>query len=105
MAPFPKGSPSFNPTGVPKHYLEARKILREWCSEHGIKRLVDLANSNDDRVALMATMACFDRAIGKPKEERDEAAPSKLDISALNDKDRAALKAILRKMVGEQETP
>ena len=40
-------------------------------------RLIELMNSRDERVALMAADKVLERAWGKPKEQRDDEGPFK----------------------------
>ena len=64
--PFQKGQ-SGNPGGRPKEVAEVRKLARK----HGrdaIKRLVELMESDDERVVLGAVKEILDRGYGRPAQ-------------------------------------
>lgn len=63
---FEKGK-SGNPGGRPKKAHDVVELARE-NSGKAVKRLVELIDSVDDRVALAAAQAVLDRAVGKPKQ-------------------------------------
>ena len=66
-----KPGQSGNPRGRPKVAAEARELARQ----HGpraLERLVELIESDDERVALMAAKEILDRAYGKPVPRADE---------------------------------
>ena len=54
-----------NPGGRPKVPMDVRSAL-EAGSLAAAQRLVELVNSEDERVALSASMAILDRVLGKP---------------------------------------
>lgn len=93
-----------NPGGIPERYHELKRALQRWCCTEGIDKLIEFTRSDDERIALMATMGIFDRAWGKPRERKaEEDAASDLpraDLSRLSDTDRRQLMDLLRKMVG-----
>jgi hypothetical protein len=93
--PWRKGQ-SGNPSGYRGAYGEVVKIAREY-SEHAIRRLGELLESEDERVAAVAAQALLDRAWGKPREIPDDAAKSELDLSRLSRDERDALWALLEK--------
>lgn len=66
---FQKGV-SGNPGGRPAMPAEVKEAL-EAASERAAKRLVELVDSDDPRVALMASNAVLDRLFGKPTQVTD----------------------------------
>jgi hypothetical protein len=83
LKPFPKGV-SGNPGGKSKHLEELRKLALENCPR-ALKRIVELVESEDERVAMMAAKEILDRGIGKPKnaEDGDEANAKSLTINII----------------------
>jgi hypothetical protein len=71
LHPFQPGQ-SGNPSGKGGLYHEAQRICRE-ASPQAARRMVELMNSDDPRVALLAADKVLERAWGKPKEVADEA--------------------------------
>lgn len=61
---FVKGT-SGNPTGRPKQNEEAMEILKASIPE-AAQRLVELLKSDNEKIALQAAIAIFDRVHGKP---------------------------------------
>lgn len=86
-----------NAGGIPQKYTEAKAALRNWCCEDGVDRLIELANSRDERVAAIIVQGIWDRAFGKPKEyDPNEDAPrTVIDLSRLT----GAQLAIIRTMI------
>jgi hypothetical protein len=70
LHPFQPGQ-SGNPTGKGGLYHEAQRICRE-ASPQAARRMVELMNSDDERVALLAADKVLERAWGKAKEVSDE---------------------------------
>ena len=68
--PWQKGE-SGNPAGYPKKYAQIVKLARAYTGR-AIDRLVELMESNDERVALLAAQALLERGWGKPREFADE---------------------------------
>src|SRR4029077_12942104 len=66
LVPFPKGK-SGNPGGRTKQFAQCQRLCRE-ASPDAARRLIELIQSEDERVALMAADKVFERAWGKPKE-------------------------------------
>jgi hypothetical protein len=67
---FKKGQ-SGNPTGNKgSTYGEVVQIAREY-SEKAVRRLIELVDSDDERVAFMASQALLDRAYGKPRDHAE----------------------------------
>ena len=71
--PFVKGQ-SGNPNGRPKENPEVKEILKAHSVEAALK-LVELMNSEVDKVALKACCEILDRTMGKPE------ASGKLELS------------------------
>jgi len=70
---FKKGQ-SGNPTGNKgSTYGEVVQIARQY-SEKAVRRLIELVDSDDERVAFMASQALLDRAYGKPREHAEQSA-------------------------------
>lgn len=75
---FPKGV-SGNPVGRPAMPPEVRKAL-EAGSQRAAERLVELVESDDPRVAAMASQAILDRLYGKPAQQIDASIKQQTDI-------------------------
>jgi hypothetical protein len=95
---FPPGV-SGNPGGRPANYHQARRALQEWASMEGVRRLIELAASPDDRVASVVVLGIFDRAYGKPKEfdPSEERKPLALNASVLSTAEKEQLLGFLRR--------
>ena len=65
--PFRPGQ-SGNPGGRPKSNEHVRNIARS-NSVRAVERLIELIESDDERVALTAAKEVLDRAFGKPKPD------------------------------------
>lgn len=79
LNPWKKGQ-SGNPGGKSKK-LEEVKSLAKQASPRAMQRLVELIESDDERVALMAAEKVLERAWGKPKEADDDSAGKNLTIN------------------------
>ncbi len=88
---------SGNPGGIGGAYHEARRICAQATPEAARKQ-VELINSDDDRVSLLATEAVLNRGAGKPRDHSGEQA-LRVDLSALTADERAMLAALLRKVL------
>ena len=66
LVPFPKGK-SGNPGGRTKQFAQCQRLCRE-ASPDAARRLIELMQSEDERVALMAADKVFERAWGRPKD-------------------------------------
>ena len=66
LVPFPKGK-SGNPGGRTKQFAQCQRLCRE-ASPDAARRLIELMQSEDERVALMAADKVLERAWGRPKE-------------------------------------
>lgn len=78
---FQKGV-SGNPGGRPVMPSEVREAL-EGASERAVRRLVELVDCGDPRVALMASNAILDRLYGKPAQTVD-AKVQTTDVGAMH---------------------
>jgi len=98
--PWRRGQ-SGNPFGMPNHpYNEARKTCAQ-ATPQAIARQIELMQSQDERVALMATEAVLRRGIGAPRdhstEDRDG---SRINLSGLSSDELRSLADLLRKALG-----
>src|SRR5258708_4252165 len=66
LVPFPKGK-SGNPGGRTKQFAQCQHLCRA-ASPDAARRLIELIQSEDERVALMAADKVFERAWGRPKD-------------------------------------
>jgi len=78
LRPFQPGQ-SGNPSGKGGLFHEAQRICRE-ASPAAARRMVELMNSADERLALMAADKVLERAWGKPKEMPDKPPEDPEDI-------------------------
>jgi len=101
ISPWQKGQ-SGNPAGYSGAYNQARAICAKATAEAARKQ-VELMDSDDERVAFMATEAVLNRGAGKPRDHSNEDdAAQRIDISALSGDERASLAVLLRKALGIQ---
>ena len=73
LRPFPKGV-SGNPSGTSKAVAELRALARANTTA-AFNKLIELLQSRDERVALMAAKEILDRGFGRPtptEEDDDE---------------------------------
>lgn len=96
LVPWKPGQ-SGNPLGLAAAYGDVIRAARE-ASPGALLRLIELIQSPDDRVALMAADKLLERAWGKPKEAQDDKAAGPPDLGALNAGDLAELRRIAGKM-------
>jgi hypothetical protein len=102
-----KPGQSGNPTGRTAAYGEAMRICRE-ASPEAARKMVALMDSEDPRVAYMATNTVLERAWGKPKEydpRAEEAEPSPFDASKLTQEQRDQVRAALRLLATTAAAP
>ena len=69
-----KPGQSGNPTGYSGAYGEAVRLARQ-AAPYALQRLIQLMDSDDERVATVACNSVLDRAFGRPKpvmEEKDD---------------------------------
>lgn len=85
---FQKGV-SGNPGGLPAMAPEVKEAL-EGASERAAQRLVELVDSDDPRVALMASNAILDRLYGKPAQTLD----AKVETTSIQEAHLRALQDI-----------
>jgi hypothetical protein len=108
LAPFQwKKGQSGNPHGKGGEYKTVMRIAKA-NSIVAINKLVDLMNSDDDRVAYTASMAIIERAHGKPKEQTPDEGPKIPDLTGLSQKDLAAVRkamSILKAHAAVDVTP
>ena len=90
---------SGNPTGRGGLYLECRRLAAE-ASPDAMRRLIELMDAEDERVAYMATVAVLDRSGVKPMDydPAQDVTPPTWDPGALTPEERENLKAYLVKM-------
>jgi hypothetical protein len=87
-----------NPTGKGGLWREAQRITREKSPE-AARRLGELMNSTDERVALMAADKVLTWAWGKPPEYdgREDPPDVSIDTSILSPEERTMLLSVLRR--------
>lgn len=74
---------SGNPSGHSGEYGEAMRLARQ-AAPDAVRRLTELMQSEDERVAAVACNAILDRAFGKPKEYDP---PAKSSYDRLSDQE------------------
>src|ERR1700674_4804218 len=88
---LPRLGQSGHPGGKGGTFYEAQQICRQATPE-AARVMVELLNSVDDRVRLMAADKVYERAFGKPKEyDPNESPGGGIDLTKLSDRDLAAL--------------
>lgn len=98
LLPRWKPGESGNPGGRSKRFFEVQSLAREG-SPKSMLRLLQLVESDDERVAIIASNSVLDRAFGKPKEQKtDENQQVKPDLSALDPADLAQLRLLMAKL-------
>ncbi|MCW3474702.1 hypothetical protein [Limobrevibacterium gyesilva] len=97
LRPFQPGQ-SGNPAGKGGLYQEAQRICRE-ATPAAARRMVELMNSKDERVALMAADKVYERAWGKSKVAPDD------DIDPAVIERRQTLRAELMDFLQEMAKP
>lgn len=93
---------SGNPSGRGGLWQECQRIARE-NSPEAMRRLVELTQSSDERVAIMASEKVLERAWGKVKESKEEAPQApKLDLSGMSREKVALLRDLMREAQAHQ---
>src|SRR5689334_3898799 len=101
--PWPKGFCP-NPGGKGSLYHETQALARQ-AAPAAMRRLIELIDDPDPRVATIASNAVLDRAFGKPKEakpEDQERAPPVLDTSKLTLEQKKMLLEVFRSAVVQE---
>jgi len=88
-----KPGQSGNPTGNKgTEYGDVVRLARD-ASQRAVQRLVELMESDDERVALLAAQAILDRGYGKAREYVDHVLPA--EISATAERRRKVISALI----------
>ena len=95
LRPFRPGQ-SGNPSGRGGEYHEIQRICRA-ASPAAARRMVELMQSADERIALMAAEKVLERGWGKPREARDADIPD-AETVARREASRAAVVELLQMM-------
>lgn len=85
-----KPGQSGNPSGRPKKV----RALEDEASKHAgkaLQRLVELMDSEDERVALAAAERVLDRAVGRPRQTVANEVTRKRDVADIDDAELAAI--------------
>jgi predicted DNA-binding transcriptional regulator YafY len=86
---------SGNPGGRTIEFADCQRLCRE-ASPDAARRLIELMNSEDERVALMAADKVLERAWGRPKEP-DQATSLEHRLAAMTPDERRIVWALLVK--------
>src|SRR6266478_5731245 len=104
LVPFPKGK-SGNPGGRTKQFAQCQRLCRE-ASPDAARRLIELIQSEDERVALMAADKVFERAWGRPKEYDSNAEsikkPPPFDPSLYSTEELRQMQAVMQMIARRQ---
>lgn len=95
-----KPGQSGNPSGRPKVVGEIKALAREKAPA-AFKKIVDLLQSDDERVVFVAAQEILNRAYGKPTQYVD--VTERKDISDLTDAELAAIATASRDRVIEAQ--
>jgi hypothetical protein len=85
-----KPGQSGNPAGHSGVYGDALKLARQ-AAPDAIRRLIELTQSEDERVAIVACNAILDRAFGKVKPATEDKDPEVARIEAMTIEERYKL--------------
>jgi hypothetical protein len=84
-----KPGQSGNPNGRPKIAAEVKELARAHCPK-AMRRLIDLVDSEDERVAFMASKELLDRGWGRaPKADEDDPSTSRVTVNIVRLADRS----------------
>lgn len=102
-----KSGASPNPGGRPAITREVRELAQKH-SLAAVERLAELMHSDDERVAVSATTALLDRAVGKPTQALEVSGPegapiNGLDLSRLSAEELRELQALTFKALPKGE--
>ncbi len=104
LVPFPKGK-SGNPGGRTKQFAQCQRLCRE-ASPDAARRLIELIQSEDERVALMAAEKVFERAWGRPKDYDPNAEsikkPPPFDPSLYSTEELRQMQAVMQMIARRQ---
>jgi len=78
---------SGNPSGHNGEYGQAMKLARQ-AAPDAVRRLIELLNSEDERVAAVACNSILDRALGKPKAVEEEKNDMEARLAAMTREQR-----------------
>ena len=101
---------SGNPSGHSGAYGEAIKLAQQ-AAPYAVNRLVELMDSDDERVAAVACNSILDRAFGKPRAEGDGIDSLELRVAIMTREQRLArmrellepMRAYLHELHDEEE--
>lgn len=99
LAPMWQKGQSGNPLGVRRAEYERVRAVCADASMRAVERQLELMESDDERVALMATEAILNRGVGKPRDHSADQ-PTTVDLSALSTEERLSLVELLRRAMG-----
>jgi hypothetical protein len=84
-----KPGQSGNPAGRPKIASEVKELARAHCPK-AMRRLIQLVDSEDERVAFMASKELLDRGWGRaPKAEDEDGERSRVTVNIVRFADRS----------------
>ena len=81
---------SGNPAGHSGEYGQAMKLARQ-AAPYAVRRLIELMDSTDQRVAAVACGAILDRAFGKPGPAKEEKDDMEARLASMTREERLAL--------------
>ena len=80
---------SGNPSGHNGEYGQAMKLARQ-AAPRAVHRLIELMDSEDERVAAVACNSILDRALGKPKAVEEEKSDMETRLANMTREQRLA---------------
>jgi hypothetical protein len=103
LRPFQPGQ-SGNPSGLSNGQVSAYTLARQMCAgatPKAVEKQIELLESQDERIVLMASQAIIERGAGKVRDHSaEEQQTSRVNLDALTADDRKALALLLRKALG-----